>query len=218
MLWSLPAIVLGIVFVLIYVIDENAYGDLTDDYSVVENLTAFLYAVAGLALLTGVFRQLRKGEKLKFQTITILWALLFLFIAVEEKNWGQEIFHFSTPAQIENINAQDEFNLHNINIFHTSLYSPNTIADVFVIMVGIFLPFGYAFVGKIKSLCDKLHCPVVSLSLVPFFLVGLTYGTVMVWVTSHPWAPHEFKELIYSLGFFLFTLTVLRRRKTIFPD
>ncbi len=51
---------------------------------------------------------------------TSLWLLFFVllgFVAFgEEISWGQHIFGFRPPEFVENINAQNEFNIHNLNI------------------------------------------------------------------------------------------------------
>ncbi len=82
----------------------------------------FLFLASFLALAVA-----RRFWKMKGQGIGsgALQAGLFLVlagaafvIAMEEISWGQWLFFFDTPAALEDVNVQGEFNLHNLQVFH----------------------------------------------------------------------------------------------------
>ena len=84
----------------------------------IENLTAVLSFSASLLLfVTG-----RMERKALRRWIYVLGGTVLLFIAGEEISWGQRIFGYPTPDWIAERNAQEEFNLHNLHIFHTLSY------------------------------------------------------------------------------------------------
>ena len=52
------------------------------------------------------------------------FVLLLLFMAGEELSWGQRIFDFATPAAVASLNAQHEFNIHDMatQVFQNAWY------------------------------------------------------------------------------------------------
>jgi hypothetical protein len=91
------------------------YGDLenasflTKEDGVVEYLSALFY-------LLGFFVSLISISRNEHVLLPILWAVLCLLFLGEETSWFQRVFHYSVPF-IEQRNAQDEFNIHNLKIF-----------------------------------------------------------------------------------------------------
>jgi hypothetical protein len=64
-------------------------------------------------------------------------ALFFLVCAGEEISWGQRILGFGTPEGMQEVNEQQEFNLHNLRIEHIHPYD---IVSVMMAIFGILLP------------------------------------------------------------------------------
>lgn len=70
----------------------------------------------------------------------LFFALLGMFLFVcagEEVSWGQRIFGFGTPEAMEEVNEQNEFNLHNLSFEH---FHPKDIVSWFMKIYGIILP------------------------------------------------------------------------------
>ncbi len=88
-----------------------------------------------------------------------------VFIAGEEISWGQRILGFATPDFLLNLNAQGEFNLHNIKIGVTrKLYLYGSII--------LFTVTGAAFFCQRYTL---FRIPLPSMLLIFGFLVALAY-------------------------------------------
>ncbi len=98
-------------FAYLNVADPSRILLLTREDSWVENLTAGFLLVAGLLLFVtaSADKGIRRG-------IYMLGGLALLFGAGEEISWGQRLFGFTTPEFLKTVNAQDEFNVHNISI------------------------------------------------------------------------------------------------------
>lgn len=54
--------------------------------------------------------------KRKRNFFSIVWVVLLILFLGEETSWFQRIFNYSVPS-IEGMNAQEEFNFHNLDIF-----------------------------------------------------------------------------------------------------
>ena len=92
------------------VFDMDTYQVLTREDALFENLTALLFFLT--ALLLGAIAAMGRG--IPGRWLYVLGALAFVFATGEEISWGQRIFGFATPDYLRAINAQNEFNVHNI--------------------------------------------------------------------------------------------------------
>ncbi len=88
------------------------YKATTMEDSKVENATAGLFLLTGILLFATAW-----AEKGFFhRCLYILGGLVMVFVAGEEISWGQRLIGFATPDALMDINAQEEFNLHNIDV------------------------------------------------------------------------------------------------------
>jgi hypothetical protein len=140
-----------------------------------ENLTALAFFLSAIVFLILAIRT-RK-------VIHLLFTLVFLFGAGEEISWGQRIFDFETPESIDAINAQHEFNLHNLKMFES--YDSNGIKKgisryltvtafylLFCIFYGVLLPAFFMRLGFVRKIVERIHLPVPPLILGIFFLIN----------------------------------------------
>ena len=108
----------------------------------------------------------------KFAKLYICMLGLFFFVcAGEEISWGQRQFGYKTPDNIESINEQDEFNLHNIEFEkfkYLKFIHPKDIVSWFMKLFGIIVPFVCWFIfRKPESVVWRFFPPP---SLIPCFL------------------------------------------------
>lgn len=76
---------------------------------VIEYLSAFLLLAASVVALWNGLAMPDKAHK----AMHLFLAILFFVMCGEEISWGQRIFGFSTPESLQDINVQNETNLHN---------------------------------------------------------------------------------------------------------
>ena len=94
----------------LFVADPWTFYEMTRDDRWVENLTAVWFLLAGLLLFVTAL-----VERSFFRRcVYILGSMAMVFAAGEEISWGQRIFGFATPDFLMHLNAQKEFNVHNI--------------------------------------------------------------------------------------------------------
>ena len=89
--------------------DMSIVSALTKEDGVAETLSAVFYLMGMLLAVLAIFKNDRVF-------LPIVWAILCFIFLGEETSWFQRVFDYSVPS-IENINAQNEFNLHNLNVF-----------------------------------------------------------------------------------------------------
>jgi len=77
---------------------------------VIENLSAIFFAAGFIIALISFFNN-------EHIVAPITWAILCLIFLGEEVSWFQRLFNYSVPL-IEQVNAQHEFNFHNLTVFH----------------------------------------------------------------------------------------------------
>ena len=73
--------------------------------------------MAAVLAFVRIWQSNRKGLHLGMQKYFLaLAALFFVFVAMEEMNWGQTYFNFETPQILSKTNIQQEVSLHNLHL------------------------------------------------------------------------------------------------------
>lgn len=141
--------------------------------SLFEWLTPVFYFVSFVLLLLA-FRRNRN-------IFLLLLCIIMFFGAGEEISWGQRIFGFSTPDEINKLNVQHEVNIHNLEIFNgkymngdlkhgfARLLEMDFLFKIFTIVFGILLPFCVYHFKFIAKLTQKFKVPVPPISVGIFF-------------------------------------------------
>ena len=109
-------------FYYIYSQQPKLFGRICEEDRLVENAQFFLFLAAGLV---GIWLSLLLWETRGFHNAVpyTLFALLCLFIAMEEISWGQRVFEFETPRQMRSLSTQREFNIHNLRPIQGTLFA-----------------------------------------------------------------------------------------------
>lgn len=83
-----------------------------------ENITALFYFIGFIVGIVAAFRT-------KPSFLLILWTVLCFIFLGEETSWFQRALGYSVPA-VEQINTQNEFNLHNLILFQRGNLTEST--------------------------------------------------------------------------------------------
>jgi hypothetical protein len=114
----------------------------------------------------------------------LLLTFAFVFAAGEEISWGQRFIGFKTPEIIQQRNQQNEFNFHNLDIFHpqdeagvsksgfSKLLTLDFLYNLFWFSWCIVLPIAIHYVDFIRKITSKMKLPVPLLSLGIFFMIN----------------------------------------------
>ncbi|MEE9329437.1 MAG: hypothetical protein V3V30_04800 [Parvularculaceae bacterium] len=190
---------------------------LTIDDGPVESLSALMYFFAFIACAIAISRK-------KALPLAITWLILsFLFLG-EETSWFQRQLGYSVPA-VEGINAQSEFNFHNLTPFMDHSYGffddngkfvfqPKTLlTSQYLFRIGFFLFFLalplaslWAPFGKITN---KLHYVAPSLrAMIVIWSVILASFIIGFLVSAHQdkMLIMETREFFYAAVIFAYSL------------
>ena len=227
-----PLVYWGLAVYMILTFPVLSLGDKVVDFLIpedhyFENVGAASLFIASVLFFYCFFRSLRidaKGRVLWLKRLVYLGlALLFFFGAGEEISWGQRIFGFSTPVQLAQVNSQQEFNIHNLDIFfRTNFFTVDRLFDIFWFLFAVTVPAVTLVRPELKGLATRLM-PVVPRGLGALFLWDymLAKAAKTLFFAKYTYGPIEFvqaiqeiKESNYSILFILaglFSIWELRR-------
>lgn len=134
-------------------------------------------AVAFLALLSvHLLRRRQVGMALLYGVV----ALGVVFLAGEEISWGQRIFGWGTPEELQEVNRQGETNLHNLRAVQVLVPYAMLLASLY----GTCVPLWAAFRKRLKH-STYSHLLVPPLCLVPAFGSAAAYRLfrLVIWPT-----------------------------------
>ena len=150
----------------------------------------------------------------------LFFAILFFFAFGEEISWGQRILNFATPESLKKLNMQEEFNLHNIDVFHgitadgkektgfSALLTMHKMFYLACLLYLLVLPILYKK-DKIESFIDKLGAPVPSIFFGLVFIVNWIYSRMLA--ANNTLDNHgivEIKEAVIALILFTIPLSI----------
>ncbi len=210
--WSVLALLMWAVILALFFFSRDGYIWLGTEDKFGENMTSVFYFGAGFLLILRSIRQTRRRETTVWrETLPVLLGLFFIFVGGEEISWGQRLLGIETPEAIRQANVQGEMTLHNLSIFDRggAILNQHTALNAFVLLMGILLPLAHWKLGWVRKIADKFNFPVIPLACVMWFFLGLLNGQTIAKMDPH-WAHAEVKELVFSVGFFLFGVSWFR--------
>jgi len=157
-------------------------------------------------------------SKPKKNIFFLLLGILLLVAFLEEISWGQRIFNIDTPEFIQEVNMQNEINIHNLSIFHgreedgtaksgwSNMITAGRIFSIFWFMWCVVLPILYASSNKIKELSDKIKVPIVPISIGLLFILTYVVGKVLFFILENAPKLEEIKECNIAFLFFVVSL------------
>lgn len=218
---------------------DDPFLYLVDEDGVIENITAlfFLLAAGGFFLLF-VNKKYFFAPKMRKYYYSIgsrygflLLGLLFFFGFGEEISWGQRIFGFSTPESLTDKNAQGEFNLHNIGIFHPSnmegkqksaierLFTMKQIFVYFFVTYLLIIPFVDRNIKKVHRFFQRIFLPVPKMWLGTLFLANYAIYLVIKFLLTSDYSMErshgitEIEEMIFAIILLFLPFNWLRLSK-----
>jgi hypothetical protein len=141
-----------------------------DEDGLFESATALaMLFCAGMFLVIGLGRR-AKQNRLQAFVLFVLAAFCTLLL-LEEISWGQRIFGWSTPERLENLNAQQETNLHNIFVGYNQL-----IRLVLSLLIASALIYRDAWLRGLDRMgLGALMPPAAAIYFVPFLIYAHIY-------------------------------------------
>ena len=206
-----------------YVSDELV-RQLAREDGIYENLGAIFFLFTAIVFLPCFCSQVilySKGNRKRERMFFILLGLLFFFAFGEEISWGQRIFNFATPDSIKEINRQQEFNLHNIGIFHgrtlegdekkgiLKLFTMHRLFYMSFLTYLFVIPLIYGLSIRFKTFIDKINLPIPSIIFWFVFCFNWAFGNILRAVKPNidGHGIVEIKETVFALILFMLALS-----------
>lgn len=191
----------------------------------IENIGAGMFLLASCLFLAAYLNSSGSGNRLgRFATVRnlfyLLLALLFLVCAGEEISWGQRIFDWETPQILDELNAQGETNLHNIQIFHYAnpdgsrksfagmLLNMNRLFSIFWLSFCVIIPLINRYSARVRQFFCRIGLPITPIWIGALFLSHAVFVQILLEYfagTSEVkfYAVNELKESNYAFMFVL---------------
>ncbi len=232
-------LVLSAVCLLTYLtnyLPEEVFLQLSEEDGIFEYLTAILFFLTSLSFLLlffnpGRFRRAKDRELYSTRGrryVFLILAFVFLFGAGEEISWGQRIFQFETPDKIHEMNVQEEFNIHNLEIFNikskdgvrkTGIAKLFTMKQLFLgsfLLYLLIIPLLARNFSSFKELLNRIYIPIPAIGLGILFIInfGLYRIIRMIRPWDLQWGLTEVQEFNFSLLLFFLPFVWLGFRST----
>jgi hypothetical protein len=153
-----------------------------------------------------------------------LWAVFCFVCLGEETSWFQHFLGYQTPEAIAARNAQGEFNIHNLEIFHGGHLAQSenrTFATLLKAQILFQIGFAVFFLvvpvlarlAPVKRLLERMGTYVPSLRVIPFVWapvgVALIFSLLSTGLTKDGLA--ELREMMFALFIGCFLIMVYAR-------
>ncbi|MCB1747206.1 MAG: hypothetical protein H6977_11030 [Gammaproteobacteria bacterium] len=135
-LWFPPLLLL--VMLPVRWLDPAAYRAWFDGEMGVVELATPVFALIGMVYGLRLLATLRRDGPSKLGLWVALLSAACFYLAGEELSWGQQLFHWHTPAAIDALNDQHETNLHNMSSWFDQ--KPRLLLELWVLIGGIIVP------------------------------------------------------------------------------
>jgi hypothetical protein len=170
--------------------DYKTLRKLTHEDGFIENLTVVFFVFAAVLFFIAYRRT---------KNMLLLGLALLVFLgAGEEVSWGQRIFHFRTPEEIDKINVQHEFNVHNLEAINYTnsegvkktgwrrFLEINFLFRIFCLVFFVCVPLffyhmKFRFISK-----KKFQMPVPPFTIGIFFLLSWATLAILKYFIIHP--------------------------------
>lgn len=176
-------------------LEEKLLDAFVREDNILETLTAIYYFIASILSIIAYYRSMRSPFTMThtfFKKLSYLGlAFFFILSAGEEISWGQRIFKFENPSIINEINYQEEFNLHNMKYFQgEESLIPFSLSQVFTliwILYALIIPISAYLNSNIDRFLRK-YIPLIPVPLGLLFLIN--YGFQKFFIRFLPKFPN----------------------------
>ncbi|WP_299704710.1 hypothetical protein [uncultured Pontibacter sp.] len=186
--------------ILFFYLNRDLFYLYSKEDGYIEYLNVFFLLFTSILCLYKALQEENKLPKMFF----FASAFLLFFGFGEEISWAQRIIGFETPDNLEKVNPQQEFNLHNIHLSGVNL---NKLIFGKLMYTGVFIyflafPVLYRRKKWLRDLTDKFSVPLPSS--LQSFLYMLCFFTALLIRDGKVWEIQEF--ILASFIFAVYTM------------
>lgn len=219
-------VLLFLSYSILFIFSDDYIHYLTYEDGIYESIGAICFLFAALILFVLYYKDRSGysffGKKSKRNIFYLLLGLLLFIAFGEEISWGQRIFNIETNERIKEINAQGEFNIHNLYIFHgfdkegnakkgiQHWLSASKLFNLFWMIYCVLLPIVSIFSIKFNRFLKWSNIPIVPISISILFIVNYIFSKLASFLTEIRSNPEiEIKEANVGFLYFILAITFL---------
>lgn len=209
-----------------FIFSKDVVLELTREDGLFESLTAICFFMASIFFFIRFWREgVRNSslhQKLKKNLFYFIFGIMFFFAAGEEISWGQRIIGFDTPPAIKEINAQKEFNIHNLSVIQHSdfkqehstplnvFFNFNRLFITFYVVYFIIIPIASRY-HTFDDFLKNINLPVFPLWFGMFFMINELTCKMIVLNGFKGMRLHEIKECVWAVIILLVSIFAVRK-------
>jgi len=213
-------------------IDKSLFFQLTREDGLVEIAGAGFFFASSLAFLFLYINSINShnlffGKVLKRNVYFVLLALLFFVCFGEEISWGQRIFELKTPQILQTLNAQEEFNLHNLWLFHAKnpdgskksfmalMLNMSRLFSLFWLVFCVLIPALNYFSAKTKLFLKYVGIPISPMWIGSLFVLNyIAFHVAIIDLDGKIIGSlNELKETNYAAAFFVLSIYFIAKQR-----
>ena len=183
---------------------------------IIELSSAFFYLISVFICIYGL---VKKSEYASYLT---LWMVLTFFFFGEETSWLQHVIGYQTPDQIQAVNDQKEFNLHNLKWFHAdgtlieSLFSSQNLFRIGFFTYFLIIPI----IGLCKidrGIFTKVHFPLPGHKFMVFIWSPIIVSLILTVFSTGDIKDvlAETREMFYAANIFIYVALIVFQPKEV---
>ena len=180
----IPGLILSSLVYLVFYWYSDQLTPLTREDGPIETVGALLFLVNSV-LCFRIYSRVSKSDEYQINKklgtwVFFIFGVMFFFAFAEEISYGQRIIGFETPEELKVLNNQDEFNIHNLEVFYeggnkTALITPIRLFALFGLVYMVFLPLAVPRIKWIRDLVTEWSIP-IPVSILPGILFIYNLG------------------------------------------
>ncbi len=204
---GLPLLVLVFPFLWFYLVGSKRM--LEGEGGIVENATVLFLLIAIGFCIAGLSKARRSGLGSMVKGWLLVLILGAAYFALEEISYGQHLFGSTAGETFQELNDQDETNLHNIHAIFDQV--PRGLLTLAILVGGIILPLYRHFRGIRLQESNRFYWQWPTLDCVTIGLLAILIRPVLTIIDVDFINTGEMKENLFALFIMLYCVSLHAR-------
>jgi len=183
-----------------------------DQNGIVEHITVILLLPGVIAGVATCIHFCKIRQSLLLPLWVLMWTLACIYFAGEEMSWGQWYFGWETPELINNLNNQQETNIHNMSSWFDQ--KPRLLIEIWIFFAGLILPLWNLTRDRLSA--DKRvfqYWVIPTLICVPTagLFTLIRFAEWVPWTVVNQFGSSELREYYIALFMTIYLLSIYYR-------
>jgi hypothetical protein len=176
---------------------------------IIENMTVLFLVLA----ISFCVSSLSRANRLGLSGLLKVWLFILImgaaYFALEEISYGQHLFGWDTAETWEELNDQDETNLHNVHALFDQV--PRALLTLGILIGGVMLPLYRHFRGIEMDESSRFYWQWPTLDCVTIGVLAILIRPVLTVFDTEAINTGEMKENLFALFILLYCISIHSR-------